>query len=361
MIASEVSSISYSGNASIVTPYALPFPFRANEDIAVIVTDVSDVATTLVYGTDYSVSNAKDSEGRITSGELLTVASYPSTSTVAIRRVTPKLQETDLVAGGNISREALESSLDQQVMMLQETYRDATGTNVAGIVAEGRTISPAALSGMAIADGDGVAGNPTISNDSSGLSTVTSVADADKVRVEVAGVLKLITAANLTGRTWPHYRYVDVPIEKFVVAGGASGISLATGYVQWTSSATGTADARITIPEDYDSGEISLKINAFLFGGTPADTFVMKVYSYLFDGEAIGALAHTSSSFILAHSATDCRSEDMGIGDGLVAGSSYLVQIERESAHASDDGSDNARMYSCRMQYSSTRVTASWS
>lgn len=375
MISTTVSSIAYSGNNSTTTAYSIPFPFLANADISVSITNAAGTVTPLVYGTDYAVTNNVDSDGRITDGEMKTIAAYDSTNTVTLKRNTSTLQELNLVEGGKLSAEPLESALDRVTMLVQEAIRDTSHNGESNVTAAGtgliaqtsadifaaRSITPAANSGLAIANGDGVAGNPTIDLDATTLGVITTVADADKVRVETSNGSEIITVANLLSRSWPSYKYKDISVQDFRVSGGASGVSIADGYLKFTGSATGSTQAFFTVPEDYAGGEISVKLHAYLSGGTNGDPFVMQVYAYADNGAAIGSLMNSVAEATLTHNSADCVSDEFSLGSGYTAGQHYRLFISRDSADALDTSSSlTANIKSVRLEYSAGRVTTSW-
>jgi len=215
MIQTTTTAIAYSGNNSTVNAYAIPFPYLGKEDFRVIKTDSEGTETPLTYGTDYSISNFTDSNGRITSGTLKTLVAVPVASTLSIKRLTTATQTLDLVQGGALSAESLESALDRVTMIAQEARRDAVNdgeTNVeaagTGLVAQTapgafacRSISPASGAPLTVTNGDGVAGNPTIDLDLTLLDTVTEAAGSALVPVIVSGVEKKITVSDLLDRT----------------------------------------------------------------------------------------------------------------------------------------------------------------
>ena len=358
MINNESSFISYSGNNSTKTEYPIPFPFRASADISVIVTDSGGTVTNLSTSA-FTVRTSPDDEGRITGGSVTTATAYPDTSTILIRRNTPQLQNNDFVEGGRISPEALETALDILTMQAQETRRDATGDNVAGIVAEGRTISPGSGSGLSVTNGDGAAGNPTINHDSSSLSTVTTPPASGKVRVETsAGALQLMTIDNFLGSLYPAYRQIELPVSHWTLSGGATDISLETGYVNFQDTASGAIAARFVLPRDYAGGEVTCRAHNELFGGTNGDTFTIRPLVYNAQGKPpYSMLVSGNTEFVETFSDTDSESSSMSLGSGFVAGNHYQILFERRSGHASDTTSFDMRFRHLTIEYRAGRVT----
>jgi hypothetical protein len=375
MIATEVSSIAYTGNNSTTTSYAIPFPFLDDSHIAVTFTNAAGTIASLTYLTDYTVGHSTDTDGRITSGTLLTVIAYDNTNTVSLKRSTPALQSTDFVAGGTIDPESLESAFDRVTMTAQEAVRDVTNDGTSTITATalgipaqtvagtfvGRTITPAANSGLSLTNGDGIAGNPTIDLDETGLTVITAVADGDLVRVETSSGSEVITVANLLARNAAHYQYREIETDRFAVEGGATGVSIADGFLKFTgTAATAGVSAPLVVPNDYLSGVISVKLHAYLNGASASSPFVMNVSIWDDNGPAIGSIVGTVQAQTILTSATDCRSAIFDLGSSLVAGNHYVLSIERDSADAADTSSEEAFIKSVRMEYSATRVTTSW-
>lgn len=374
MITTTTSSISYSGNASTSTAYSIPFPFYESNDIVVTETASDGTVTTLTNGVDFTVTTVEDSNGRITSGSLTTATAYASTSTISIKRVTDKNQLLDLVSAGTINAETLETALDRLVMIAQEISRDSSidvttdlTTGGTGLVAQtatttlaARTIAAAADSGLSVTNGDGVSGNPTIDYDASALSTVTTVADGDLVRVADS----VITVANFLGRSWPFYRYVDVPTMQFRITSPGSNLTASDEKLIWDSSSDQNDIARVSfvLPEDYASGDISFKLHSYLASGTGGEQYrlVLKLYDDTGD-DTIGSQSGTDVEITLTHSDSDCRSEDIIIGSSLSAGNHYRLDIYRDAAHADDTTAKDVELTSVRFQYSADRVTSSWS
>lgn len=379
MITTSVSSISYSGNASTTTAYAFAFPLIEADDLIVTLTDAAAVVTTLASSA-YTVTPTLDANGRITGGSITTATAYASTYTVNLKRVTDGVQSLDLKEGGSLNPEAIELALDRCTMIAQEAARDAVNGGTSTITASGtglisqtaadafstRTITPAAESGLSITNGDGVSGAPTIDLSSTGLTVITSAADSDQVRLETTAGSEVIEVSDLLGRSWPLYKYVDIPASEFVAGGGSSGITVADNAVKFTTSATSSAFARFVLPEDYKSGTtISFKIHSYIFGGTSGDPYVVKMFTYESNGESIGSIVTTGDSIDLTHSDTDCRSTvfpcTIKSGEALAPGSHYELSLARDTADAADTASGVVYVESVRFEYQANRISSTWS
>jgi hypothetical protein len=371
MISTTSSSVSYTGNASTVTAYPIPFPFLAASHVAAFKTSSAGVVTPLAIGTDYSVSGNLDSNGRITSGDLRTVVALAGTETLTIRRVTPATQTMDLVDGGQLSAETLEGALDKMIMVAQESVRDALGggeTNVevsgTGIVVQtapatfsSRVIGVAAASGLSITNGDGVAGNPVIDLDGAVLDAVTTTEATDTVRVETAAGSRKIPVPNLIARTTS--RQIQLPISAASVGGGSSGITLNPQYLNFTNTATGSALIRFYLPSDFvSSGTVKVKLRSYLFGGINTDQYRLSVAAYA-ENTLTTAIVSSVVAQNLYHNSADTRTPVFSL-TGLEGGSFYSLFISRVTADAWDTASSAARVTDFVIEYPSQDAPAGW-
>jgi len=124
-ITSTTSRNDYTGNGAVDT-YAYGFKIFANTDLLVTVRNLSDVETTLVLTTDYTVTGVGDNTGGNvvlvnssqawldTDGDLLTNFS------LTLRRVNPLKQETDIRNQGSFLPETHEDQMDREVMIAQQ-------------------------------------------------------------------------------------------------------------------------------------------------------------------------------------------------------------------------------------------------
>jgi hypothetical protein len=124
-ISSQTTTVSYTGNASTVTPY--PVTFRYDEAAWVVVEeiDLDGVVTTLSLGTDYTLTGT----GIATTGNVVTGGgAIPATSTLRISRNTALTQTVALAVNGVIPSATIEAEFDKLTMaQLDEKRRQAAG------------------------------------------------------------------------------------------------------------------------------------------------------------------------------------------------------------------------------------------
>lgn len=113
------SLTSFTGNNSIVTPYVVPWRFLNNADVKVDAIDSADAVTTLVEGTDYTVTGAGVESG----GSFITTIPYDNTWMLKAWRDTDQTQELDYTENDNFPAESHELGLDKLTMLLQEMQR----------------------------------------------------------------------------------------------------------------------------------------------------------------------------------------------------------------------------------------------
>lgn len=282
MITTEVSSVSYSGNNSTEQVYPIPFPFLEKSHIKCEVTDSSGTVTTL---TDFSIVATKDGEGRNVTGEALTGTAIPTSSTIRFFRETPAIQTLDLVAGGALPAEAAETAFDRATMIAQEARRDSVYSGTSNITAAetglvsqvsagsfvGRTISPDSSSPIAVTNGDGVDGNPTIGLSESSLDTASTLADADTFLVSVGGAWKKASKSTLEDSlVQTHYGTLNVRAGDLIPdtssgpdVGAHTGGTIDEVVARFQQSQDETAYYRFFLPGDYNGGTLKLKLIYF--------------------------------------------------------------------------------------------------
>lgn len=113
---SQIVSVRYAGNNSILTAYAVPFRFIAAEDVSVVVSDIAGAEVALQYGAEYAVTGAGNPAG----GALTTVAPIPTTSTVTIFRAMDALQPYSYEEGQKLRMKTMEGNFDHIVLPVQQ-------------------------------------------------------------------------------------------------------------------------------------------------------------------------------------------------------------------------------------------------
>ena len=125
-ISSETSRMNYTGNGSTET-YAYTYRiFDENHILATVQNIATSVETTLVIGTDYTVTGVLS----ITGGNVVLVDSgqawldddgyLPATYTLSLRRVLPLTQPTDIRNQGSFFPETHEDQFDRIIMQIQQ-------------------------------------------------------------------------------------------------------------------------------------------------------------------------------------------------------------------------------------------------
>lgn len=105
---------SYAGDGT-TTVFAFPPPFTVNTDLVVAVKDASANYTTLVLGTDFTVTGAGNPAG----GNVTVPASVVSGSTLIILRKVPPTQNMNLQDGGPQPSKTVNGAHDRRAMVEQ--------------------------------------------------------------------------------------------------------------------------------------------------------------------------------------------------------------------------------------------------
>lgn len=119
-ISSETSEVDFAGNASTTTAYSIPFRFDDSAwlDVSTVASDGTVTALTLGAG-DFTVGG----DGSTATGTLTTTVAVPATTTLRIRRITPRTSTQDLEFTGTIPAEVTEANLDKGRMIDQDHER----------------------------------------------------------------------------------------------------------------------------------------------------------------------------------------------------------------------------------------------
>jgi hypothetical protein len=117
-VTSATSSISYTGNASTVTSYAVPFLFLENSHLQAIARTSAGVESTVTL-TNHTGA------GDVNGGTVRTSVAVPATSTLTIYREVPATQTTQYAEGGDFPAASHERALDKLTFIAQQNERIA--------------------------------------------------------------------------------------------------------------------------------------------------------------------------------------------------------------------------------------------
>lgn len=115
---------------SATTVFAYTFIIAAADQLAVIIADPNDIATTLILDTHYTVSGVGQSEGgAVTTLDLssITGETFPELPTgwsITIAREVPLTQLTDLITQGKYSAETFEAAFDFAMFVAQQLQEE---------------------------------------------------------------------------------------------------------------------------------------------------------------------------------------------------------------------------------------------
>ena len=121
-VQSDTSRISYTGNNSTVTSYAVPFYFLENSHLSAIAKVTATGVETVVTLTNHT--GAGDQNG----GTVRTAVAVPATSTLTISRTVPATQTTTYQEGGDFPAASHERALDKLTMATQQIARSIART-----------------------------------------------------------------------------------------------------------------------------------------------------------------------------------------------------------------------------------------
>jgi len=395
MITTENSAVSYSGNNSTEQVYTIPFPFLEASHVKCEVTDSGGTITTL---TDFSIVATKDGEGRNVTGEALTSTAIPTSSTIRFFRETPAIQTLDLVAGGSLPAEAAETAFDRATMIAQEARRDSVYSGTSNITASetglvsqvsagsfvGRTISPEASSPIAITNGDGVDGNPTIGLSESSLATASTLADADTFLVSVGGAWKKASKSTLEDSlVQTHYGTFNVRAGDLIPdttsgpdVGAHTGGTIDEVVARFQGSQDESAYHRFFLPGDYNGGTLKLRLIYFALTSGTAFDWKFKVnadwpgsnysgegsgdYNPEFDGTVTEYSLDATPATIAVEGETSYGavsvSDPVSIGSGYSAGAPMMLKISRDYS----SGMPTAIVLGMQIQYPFQSQLTAW-
>ena len=118
-VTSATSSISYTGNNSTTTSYAVPFVFLENSHLAA-------TAKVTATGVESAVTlTSHTGAGDVNGGTVSTAVAVPATSTLTIFRTVPATQTTTYQEGGDFPAASHERALDKLTFIAQQNQRIA--------------------------------------------------------------------------------------------------------------------------------------------------------------------------------------------------------------------------------------------
>jgi hypothetical protein len=121
-VQSDISSISYTGNNSTSTSYAVPFVFQENSHLAA-------TAKVTATGVENAVTLANHTgAGDVNGGTVTTSVAVPATSTLTIYRTVPVTQTTSYAEGGDFPAASHERALDKLTQIAQQNRRAISST-----------------------------------------------------------------------------------------------------------------------------------------------------------------------------------------------------------------------------------------
>lgn len=126
-LSSTVSDVSYAGNNSTVTPYAVPFRFDDNSWLKVRKT-VDGVDTDLALGSGFTISGS--GSGPTPSASIRTVVAAPSNATIYIYRDTPQTNTFQPTISGGVQPVPTEKQFDKVAMEIQDLDREKLSDRV---------------------------------------------------------------------------------------------------------------------------------------------------------------------------------------------------------------------------------------
>jgi Carbohydrate esterase, sialic acid-specific acetylesterase len=122
----DTASITYSGNASTVTPYVVPFRFLKDAYLTVTVTPPTGDPTVLTLGAGYSVQGANG----LTGGSIRTTAAWASTHTLTIERSMPLIQPYVYAEAQRLPLEVIESNFDWVMLAVQQAFSKVKASTI---------------------------------------------------------------------------------------------------------------------------------------------------------------------------------------------------------------------------------------
>ncbi|EMV9400251.1 hypothetical protein AADU91_000658 [Klebsiella michiganensis] len=116
-VSTEVDHNDYTGNG-VTTQYDFTFRVLDKSHLLVQILDASENITTLVLGSDYTVTGVN----RYTGGKVVLTSALPAGYKISIERSTPVTQEASIRNQGGFFPEIHEDAFDKLTMLVQQAY-----------------------------------------------------------------------------------------------------------------------------------------------------------------------------------------------------------------------------------------------
>lgn len=300
-ITTTTNRISYSGDG-VTTDFAAPFLFFDEDHLLVILVDASGVETTLVITTHYTVADVGDPAG----GTVTMVTPPASGETLVIVRNQPYTQTLDLVENDPFPSDAVENTLDKNVIMCQQLL-DQIGRSFT--LSDGDTSgasltipSPVADSVIGVwnATADTIVIGPTVGEISNAEGYAADAA-ADAAAAAADAAAAAASAADAADAAASINLPTPTVADSFLQA-NASG----TGYEALTAAQArtaldlvkGTATGNVVVLENVGGSPGLPAVDGSQLTGIPfANTLIYNVEDF---GASTGASASTNTAAIQA-------------------------------------------------------------
>jgi hypothetical protein len=111
----------------LVTEYPANFKIISEDQVFVFYVDIAGGETLLLIETDYTIDSITET------GFTVNLVTTYETGSLSVRRIVPKIQETEFIPGGDFPASAFEEALDRQMMIVQEYSEKLNRVVTAGL------------------------------------------------------------------------------------------------------------------------------------------------------------------------------------------------------------------------------------
>ena len=116
MLSTTGSVVNTECTSLLVTEYPANYKIVSEDQVFVFHVDIAGNETLLLLTTDYSIDSITET------GFVVTLVTGYETGSLSVRRIVPRLQETEFVPGGDFPADAFEDALDRLMMIVQEQW-----------------------------------------------------------------------------------------------------------------------------------------------------------------------------------------------------------------------------------------------